>query len=900
MDDKGKIIPSTLTYVYERGTDTLAKIYAPSGDQLENPTTSNSVGYLELGADNGVYDVQFEIEGVKGKKYTLNFSDVTTLEADVTELKAGFLEISDKATEIDTKVSDLEETTKTVSDKVESFGDLNDRVATAESTIATNAAEIATAKTDIPAALKAEFAQPNGNGMIGKVVQFSDLRTLQPRFDGETVMLQSYIAGKKKGGGLFVGYSGTQTDDGGFIAAGSGFYWHRADLDLNKLTILDFGGQADGVTDDMPAVKRMYEFTLSKFARLLTGGTVSGQTISGGESMSLAIKLVPGVYFMKPWDATTYGSKVPDGASDAGQNPSGYYAAGDFRIEGPQVGSGRQCMVKIISDKTDKPVFLLNHRRLTIHGIDWDGQQTVKQNTTTKMLTGATSMTDYPNLVSNKQPFLENQCPAGLFTHITCMNISNIGGPAFYLKDTLDTTIKQIYSQRTAAPVFQVGWSDPNNQFYGKWDHSTAIFMADCNYSTMMAPAVWAPRSTQGIMQNCWYEHGYIPFDINNGGWELHTICIEDCAKNAVAWNAKYILSIESVPTGNRVDSETQPGADWYSYTTNPDGSPITGWFNGYEAGNAVFQTHGTYLNHPLRYKYLSGVLRAPMYNIAGRTWVNVGSFSSVTVGGMWEVEIHASNYNSVINGPLNVAGGDRTPGKTTIMVQRGSGSAPKVTFYHTGNSAVNDVRYKAPYNDMVSELWVNLGGYTGEYSINVKSTGPTRRETGQPNLFTPSGAQQSADPTGVTSAVGRYSVHNGRAGIGVQEDMVAITTATANDSEIYTDAILRFYKINVAGVVRGLPVYAMRPVFTTQPAAQSVAAGGTLTLTVAADYVRVNNGATPVQWYKDGVAISGATALTYTKANVTSADAGSYKAVAIGEPATNTKDSNSVTVTIT
>ena len=63
----------------------------------------------------------------------------------------------------------------------------------------------------------------------------------------------------------------------------------------------------------------------------------------------------------------------------------------------------------------------------------------------------------------------------------------------------------------------------------------------------------------------------------------------------------------------------------------------------------------------------------------------------------------------------------------------------------------------------------------------------------------------------------------------------------------------------------------------------QSIPADGTLTLTAAAKK------AYKWQWYKDGAAIAGTTSSTYSKANVTSADAGSYYVVAIGRPTANT-----------
>jgi hypothetical protein len=81
-----------------------------------------------------------------------------------------------------------------------------------------------------------------------------------------------------------------------------------------------------------------------------------------------------------------------------------------------------------------------------------------------------------------------------------------------------------------------------------------------------------------------------------------------------------------------------------------------------------------------------------------------------------------------------------------------------------------------------------------------------------------------------------------------------------------------------------------------TQPTNQSVAAGASASFTVAA-----TGGIAPLtyQWYKDGVAISGATAETYTDANAQEADEGSYHAV-ITDAEGNESESDTATLTVT
>jgi len=78
-------------------------------------------------------------------------------------------------------------------------------------------------------------------------------------------------------------------------------------------------------------------------------------------------------------------------------------------------------------------------------------------------------------------------------------------------------------------------------------------------------------------------------------------------------------------------------------------------------------------------------------------------------------------------------------------------------------------------------------------------------------------------------------------------------------------------------------------PVFTLQPTTPlTIVEGNTLTLSASA------SNTTGYQWYKNGVAISGATSSVYTKTLFTSTDAGTYKVAAIGAGG-STDSTNSV-----
>ena len=83
-------------------------------------------------------------------------------------------------------------------------------------------------------------------------------------------------------------------------------------------------------------------------------------------------------------------------------------------------------------------------------------------------------------------------------------------------------------------------------------------------------------------------------------------------------------------------------------------------------------------------------------------------------------------------------------------------------------------------------------------------------------------------------------------------------------------------------------------PSLTTQPSAQSVTAGNSATFTVAA------TGSSPLtyQWRKDGTAIPGATATTFTVASVTAANVGSYSVIVSNSVSSLTSTAAALTLT--
>lgn len=110
-----------------------------------------------------------------------------------------------------------------------------------------------------------------GFGMLKEVDSFAALRTTPVTTEGQKVRLKGYTSGSLLGGGEFVGHLGTATDDGGYTAAGVGYYWSRVGQDLAAVEM--FGAVGDGTTNDTTALLSAVAFaTTNKRSMALKNG----------------------------------------------------------------------------------------------------------------------------------------------------------------------------------------------------------------------------------------------------------------------------------------------------------------------------------------------------------------------------------------------------------------------------------------------------------------------------------------------------------------------------------------------------------------------------------------------------------------------------------------------------
>jgi hypothetical protein len=125
----------------------------------------------------------------------------------------------------------------------------------------------------------------------------------------------------------------------------------------------------------------------------------------------------------------------------------------------------------------------------------------------------------------------------------------------------------------------------------------------------------------------------------------------------------------------------------------------------------------------------------------------------------------------------------------------------------HKGSPAVLDVKLNR-IGVTYAEIWVKLKAASGDMMFNLKSTGPSRFESGECNLFTPDLSEVTDSTTiGTTSPNARMSLHNGLAGIGANEKGV-LTVATVAATAPTTTTAAGYITVNINGTDRKIAYF--------------------------------------------------------------------------------------------
>ena len=600
-----------------------------------------------------------------------------------------------------------------------------------------------------------------------EVNSFAELRTSAPGKAGDMAFLKRYYDKDSsfRGGGWFVGFpqtSGLPSDDGGITAVDTNkkFYWRRVINDPKEITIFHFGGKCDGKTDDTDAFTRNFMWMKSY----------------DSYSDSLGVLVPTGKIFLKPIDLTSLG-EIPI-----------FALYGDTRAK-----SGWRPRVRIISDKSNGTVFKVNARRVILEGFTWDGQCTAD---TTKNKGAIT-----PEMRSNNQPFFENICQAGEFIGMNCVRVERNGGDAFKFLDTLDTKLMQIYSSNTYGAVFNVGWSG-NKQ--GNWDHSTAIALKECNFQNGFGPGTLVmPRLTQGLIENVWIEHTRFPGDLTNGQWNINALSIESSDNPIDFTNSRVTINGIYFQTGGAMTLANGPGR----------------WLSGYERGSIRQETYGIQMTDAsFRAGYYTGY---KLTNITHEDkWFYVGDFSFPKMNQVWEIEFLSKRDGTAATAKLEKPSEMGGMGRRVITLQRCSSPAKVYAdMKQEGEDAIVDVVYQRLWGDH-AKVFVKLAKDCGDVVFNLTTTGPTRFEAGVCTLFSEGPCECIGDQLAeMTTSVeknqkdyarpqNRFSLHNGLAGIGANEQGVLTMQTVEGKAPKDPTKPAGYTTININGVDRVVPYY--------------------------------------------------------------------------------------------
>lgn len=589
-----------------------------------------------------------------------------------------------------------------------------------------------------------------GGGMGGEISSAAQLRTTLQSRTNQKVLLKGYNNGSTKGGGSFYWITDSVTpDDGGtFFRVNSSGGWRRQYDDPAKLTVCDFGATMDGVTDDMPALLRMHNW-----------------------SRSINVTYGPGI-------------RIPSGVIALSSMDLGDTEIPAFKLRGPDIDFGVIPALTVVpTDKTTTiPMFKYKARRTEVANMRFNGLDTV-------------------------QPFLVNTVTRGAYMRVSCFVASDAGGRVFQFKDTLDSKFDQVYSYRGKAAFIWGTWSNENP---GAWDHLTAIEISNFNFGNHTNEyAVSLIRAGQSLMTNGWFDKCEYPFDISQGGWTLDRVTMENATNPAATKYAKIIQKgcrfaqgaglddtvsgyLPSMDTNGQMPAWVTNAYDNGGINLDLTGSSFDGGLAAeFNYSDTIFQnTTGTETwVHAARITQQGRGRTCHLKFLGASGYDSTGSSisrpTSTNFGGgvahvFWELK-----YPDVANS-----------------------QAGQVHWYGEGNCPIKEVRYVHSWQTV--HVYVKLAAYALSTSMFIESNGDPRRKTGQPFYVVPYGEiLTQAEMDAVTNnqvAVSRWAINKGTyesAGIGLDLDSGKLLLQTASADQ----AGSRYLTTSFYGVDQYIPL---------------------------------------------------------------------------------------------
>lgn len=501
--------------------------------------------------------------------------------------------------------------------------------------------------------------------------------------------------------------------------------------------------------------------TLFDFGAIDDGETDSAPAIkamyqwSQKANQQICIQFPAGTFFVSPCDFSRQAMRF-------------------FRVSGAMVNFGYFPATTIVSSGSTDSVFKVNARRVEISNLQFNGRTDER---------------------ANEQGFFDNLCVGGQYFRGACLRFVQVGGTALSLMDTLDCKIDQWYALRCSGDVVKSVWS---NTPQGKWDHSTAIELSNFNAQHCSVGKVLnLQRCGQSLIHNGWIEHSEFPGDISNGQWIIDALSLETCKNPLVAHNSRLNMRQINLQAGSWIDNSPSEGA----------------WLSAFERGSTRVESYGVAVDGSMKYNYLTSRFRIEN-NSNQQRWIELGNIYTPDVGDAWEIEIfgQSSFSNGSTQAALTRVTGDKTTGgSATISLHRKTHKF-EASWHAEGASPVLDVMIVTPYATDV-RIFVKIDGWVASAGVLIKTNAKDRFKTGRCARFDSSMTFGSA-PSGkdVSHAARRFSLHNGKAGIGANEagDLL-MASRTLSADRVNSDSPQGFISLVLNGEQIAVPYFSVK-----------------------------------------------------------------------------------------
>lgn len=233
-------------------------------------------------------------------------------------------------------------------------------------------------------------------------------------------------------------------------------------------------------------------------------------------------------------------------------------------------------------------------------------------------------------------------------------------------------------------------------------------------------------------------------------------------------------------------------------------GTSTTRWLSGYEAGWRREESFGTLMTGSMRAGWYTG------YKITNTSsadkWYKLGKVFMPKENQQWIIEMIGKVSSEAVTGTAGSPVTSVSSCSSYLGISR-CATAIYADIRHHGTPAVLDIKYNR-IGVTTTEIWVKLKAASGDTMFNLKSTGPTRFESGECSLFTPDLTETTDITTiGTNTPAARMSMHNGLAGVGANEKGV-LTLATTPATAPTTTTAAGYITVNINGTDRKIAYY--------------------------------------------------------------------------------------------